>query len=99
MKVILKESTHVVYQQTTHQIKVDIDGTEYLIRNSEDDNGVEYFVWSENLNDGNWTKPYDLEDEDLKETIEKLANAAYDDFIFGDSKVGTEVDLEELEDY
>ena len=99
MKVILKESTHVVYQQTTHQIKVDIDGTEYLIRNSEDDNGVEYFVWSENLNDGKWTKPYDLEDGDLKEAIEKLANAAYDDFIFGDSKVGTEVDLEELEDY
>lgn len=99
MKVILKESTRVVYQQTTHQIKVDIDGTEYIIRNSEDDNGVEYFVWSENLNNGNWTKPYDLEDEDLKEIIEKLANAAYDDFIFSDSKVDTEVDLEELEDY
>lgn len=99
MKVILKESTRVVYEKRTHQISVDIDGTEYLIRNSEDDNGVDYHVWSENLNNGNWTNPYDLEDGDLKETIQKLANAAYDDFLFSDSKVGSEVDLEELEDY
>ena len=99
MKVILTESTQIVYQKTTHEIKVDIDGVEYIIRHAEDDNGVEYYVWSENLNDGKWTNPYDLENGELKDVIEKLANAAYDEFIFSDSNVGKEVDLEELNDY
>ena len=99
MKVTLKEATDVVYQKTTHQIKVDIDGKEYTIRNSEDDNGVEYYVMSENLDPHTWVKPHNIEDEDLRETIVLLANAAYDDFIFGESKVGLEVDLEELQDY
>ena len=98
MKVTLIEATEVVYQQTTHQIKVDIDGKEYTIRNSEDDNGVEYYVFNEDLDDG-WVRPHNIEDVDLREIIEKLANAAYDDFIFGERKVGKEVDLEELEDY
>lgn len=99
MKVTLTQATNVVYQKTTHEIAVDIDGVEYIIRHTEDDNGVEYYVYSENLNDGNWMNPYDIEDEDLKDVIEKLANAAYDDFIFGDSKVGLEVDMDELNDY
>lgn len=99
MKVTLTQATDVVYQKTTHEITVDIDGVEYIIRHTEDDNGVDYYVYSENLNDGNWMNPYDIEDEDLKDVIEKLANAAYDDFIFGDSKVGLEVDMEELNDY
>ena len=98
MKVILKEATDVVYQKTTHQITVDIDGTEYTIRNSEDDNGVEYYVFNKDLDD-NWIRPHTIEDVDLRETIELLANAAYDDFLFGESKVGKEVDLEELQDY
>ena len=99
MKVTLKEHTQVVYQKTTHEIKVDIDGVEYIIRNSEDDNGVEYYVWSENLNDGKWMNPCDIEDELLKDAIEKLANAALDDFIFSESNEGKEVDMEELNDY
>jgi hypothetical protein len=99
MKVTLKEPTQIVYEKRTHEITVDIDGVEYIIRNSEDDNGVDYYVYSENLNDGDWMNPYDIEDEELKDVIEKLANAAYDDFIFGDSKVGLEVDMDELEDY
>ena len=99
MKVTLKESTQIVYQMTTHEITVDIDGTEYIIRHSEDDNGVEYFVSSETLNGGHWMNPYNIEDQELRDVIEKLANAAYDDFIFADNKVGKEVDLEELEDY
>ena len=99
MKVTLKEHTQVVYQKTTHEIKVDIDGVEYIIRNSEDDNGVEYYVWSENLNDGKWMNPRDIEDELLKDAIEKLANAALDDFIFSESNEGKEVDMEELNDY
>ena len=98
MKVTLKEATEVVYQKTTHQITVDIDGTEYIIRNSEDDNGVEYYVFNEDL-DGDWIRPHTIENVDLRETIELLANAAYDDFLFGESKVGKEVDLEELQDY
>lgn len=99
MKVTLKEHTQVVYQKTTHEIKVDIDGVEYIIRNSEDDNGVEYYVWSENLNDGKWMNPYDIEDESLKDVIEKLANAALDNYIFSESNEGKEVDMEELNDY
>ena len=99
MKVTLVEATQVVYEKRTHEITVDIDGVEYIIRNSEDDNGVDYYVYSENLNDGNWMNPYNIEDEELKDVIEKLANAAYDDFIFGNSKIGKEVDMEELNDY
>ena len=98
MKVTLKEATEVVYQKTTHEITVDIDGKEYIIRNSEDDNGTEYYVLNEDLGD-NWIQPHTIEDEELKDLIQKLANAAYDDFIFGERKVGKEVDLEELEDY
>jgi len=98
MKVILKEATDVVYQKTTHQITVDIDGTEYIIRNSEDDNGVEYYVFNKDLDNG-WVRPHTIEDVDLRETIELLANAAYDDFLFGESRVGKEVDMEELQDY
>ena len=98
MKVTLKEAHSVVYQQITHQISVDIDGTEYIIRNAEDDNGVEYYVFNENLDNG-WVRTHTIEDVDLRETIELLANAAYDDFLFGESKVGKEVDMEELQDY
>jgi hypothetical protein len=98
MKVTLKDSTRVVYEKRTSQIIVDIDGKEYTIRNSEDDNGVEYYVFNENFEKG-WVRPHNIEDDDLREIIEKLASAAYDDFIFGETKVGKEVDLEELEDY
>jgi len=98
MKVTLKEAIDVVYQRTTHQIAVDIEGKEYLIRNSEDDNGAEYYVFNEELDD-KWIHPHTIEDDELRDVIEKLANAAYDDFLFGESRVGKEVDLEELEDY
>jgi hypothetical protein len=87
-----------VYEKRTNQIIVDIDGREFIIRNSEDDNGCEYFVYSETLTD-NWIDPNVLEDSELKDVLINLANAAYDDFIFGESRVGKEVDLEELQDY
>jgi hypothetical protein len=99
MKVTLKEASDVVYQRTTHQIKVEIDGIEYTIRNSEDDNGCDYHVYSESLNDGNFMNPYDLEDGELKDVITKLAETCYDEFLFSVSRVGKEVDLDELEDY
>ena len=98
MKVTLKDSTRVVYEKRTSQIIVDIDGKEYTIRNSEDDNGVEYYVFNENFEKG-WAAPHELEDGELKDVLEKLAETCYDDFIFGETKVGKEVDLEELEDY
>ena len=98
MKVILKEATEVVYQKTTHEITVDIDGQEYIIRNSEDDNGCEYFVFNENFEKG-WTAPHELEDGELKDALEKLAETCYDDFLFSESRVGKEVDMEELNDY
>ena len=43
--------------------------------------------------------PYDIEDESLKDVIEKLANAALDNYIFSESNEGKEVDMEELNDY
>jgi len=99
MKIILKESHRIVYERRTHEITVDIDGVTYTIRNSEDNNGADYYVMSDNLNDGNWINPYDIQDGELKDVIMTLANAAYDDFIFGESNVGDEVDMEELSDY
>ena len=98
MKVTLKESTEVVYQKTTHQIKVDIDGIEYIIRHSEDDNGCEYFVFNEYFVKG-WINPYVLQDGELKDILQKLAETCYDDFLFSESRVGKEVDMEELNDY
>jgi hypothetical protein len=98
MKVTLKDSTRVVYEKRTSQIIVDIDGQEYIIRNSEDDNGVEYFIFNENFEKG-WTNPHELEDGELKDVLQKLAETCYDDFIFSERKVGKEVDLEELQDY
>ena len=57
-----------------------------------------YFVFNQNFEKG-WTDPYELEDGELKDVIQKLAETCYDDFLFSDSKVGQEVDLEELNDY
>jgi hypothetical protein len=99
MKVTLTDESRVVYEKRTTQIKVEIDGVEYTIRNSEDDNGCDYHVYSESLNDGVFMNPYDLEDGELKDVIIKLAETCYDDFLFSDSRVGQAVDLEELEDY
>lgn len=99
MKVTLKEGHQIVYQKTTHQIEVEIDGVDYIVRQGEDDNGVDLYVLSDDLNDGNWINPYDMEDGELKEVLVKLANSAYDDFIFSSSNVGKEVDLDELEEY
>ena len=99
MKVTLKEATSVVYQKTTHQITVDIDGVEYTIRQSEDDNGCDYYVYSETLNDGNVMNTYDLEDGELKDVIEKLAETCHDDYLFSNSKEGKEIDMDELNDY
>lgn len=95
MKVTLKEGHQIVYQKTTHQI----DGVDYIVRQGEDDNGVDLYVLSDNLNNGNWIDPYDMEDGELKETLVKLAETCYDDFIFSSSNVGKEVDLDELEEY
>jgi len=99
MKVVLKESHKIVYQKTTHQIEVEIDGVDYIVRQGEDDNGVDVYVLSDDLNDGNWIDPFYMEDGELKDALVKLANVAHDDFIFGESSVGKEVDLDELEDY
>jgi hypothetical protein len=99
MKVTLKEESRVVYEKRTTQIKVEIDGIEYTIRNSEDDNGCDYHVYSESLNNGNFMNPYDMEDGELKDAITKLAETCYDDFLFGDSNVGKEIDMDELNDY
>ena len=99
MKVTLKDSTRVVYEKRTTQIKVEIDGVEYTIRNSEDDNGCDYHVYSESLNNGVFMNPYDLEDGELKDVIIKLAETCYDDFLFSESREGKEVDMEELNDY
>ena len=97
MKVTLKEQSSVVYQRTTHQITVEIDGVDYLIRQSEDDNGCDYFVFSESLG-GDWMNPYDIEDGDLQEAIEKLASACHDDYTFGSEiKEGDEIDIENFE--
>ena len=98
MKVTLKEGTRVVYERRTNQITVDIDGEEYIVRNSEDDNGCDYFVFNRNFEKG-WTDPYELEDGELKDVLQKLAETCYDDFLFSESRVGKEVDIEELNDY
>ena len=98
MKVVLKKAHEIVYQKTTHQIEVDIDGVDYIIRQGEDDNGVDLFVLSDDLNDGNWIDPYDMEDGELKDALVKLANVAYDDFLFSSSEVGKEIDLNEIEE-
>ena len=99
MNVVLREGHQIVYQKTTHQIEVEIDGVNYIVRQGEDDNGVDLYVLSDDLNDGNWIDPYDMEDGELKDALVKLANVAYDDYLFGGSKVGSEIDLDELEDY
>ena len=98
MKITLKEGARVVYQRTTNEITVEIGGVDYTIRNSEDDNGCDYYVYSETLNDGNFMNPYDIEDEELQEVIVRLAEGAYDDYTFGSQiKVGDEINIDELD--
>ena len=86
-----------MYEKRTHQIKVDIDGQEYIIRQSEDDNGCEYYVFHKDF-DG-WTSPYELEDGELKDIITKLADVAHDDYLFSTNEEGNEIDMDELNDY
>ena len=98
MTIKLTEESSVVYEKRTTEIKVEIDGVEYTIRNSEDDNGCDYYVYSETLNDGNFMSPYDLEDGELKEALIRLAEGAYDDYTFGSQiKVGDEINIDELD--
>ena len=47
MKVTVKEEARVVYQMTTHQGVAEIDGEEVTYRYSEDDNGSDFFVLTE----------------------------------------------------
>lgn len=95
MKVTLKESHSVVYQMITHQIRVDIDGTEFIIRQTEDDNGCDYSIYSP-LSGNGWVSPYSLPDSELKEVLIKLSASAYDSSLFGGDSVGEELDLQLL---
>lgn len=99
MKITLTEKHKIIYQKTTHQIEVDIEGVKYKIRQTEDDNGTEYFVFSDALNAGKWMDPQDMEDSELKDILVKLAETCLDNNIYGQSNVGKEVDMDELEDY
>jgi hypothetical protein len=43
--------------------------------------------------------PYDMEDGELKDMIVKLVEVAYEGFLFSDSNVGKEIDMDELNNY
>jgi hypothetical protein len=97
MNVKITKGHRIIYSMKYHQIEVDINGVQYLIRQQSDDNGCEYYVHCDNLNDGDLLNIYDMEDGELKNIIIKLAEAAHDDSLFADSNVGKDIDLEELD--
>ena len=98
MKIKLIQERKIVYNMTYYVIQVDIDGVKYGIQQRSDDNGYEYYVQSENLNNGEMMDVYDMEDEELLEIILKLANSAHDRDLFSAENVGKDIDLEDLED-
>lgn len=98
MKITLKQPSKIIYERTTHQIVVDIDGVEYQIRQSEDDNGCEYWVYSESLNNGHTLEVFQMEDGELKDVIERLAEYTHDDYTFSDDMVGKEIDLNNFDE-
>jgi hypothetical protein len=96
MKVEVKETHRIVYEKVTHQVTFEIDGIEYLVRQSEDNSGPEYYLWSENLNNGNWMDPYDLEDGELKDVLTKLAETVCYEELYSDTG---EIDMTKLDEY
>lgn len=99
MEIKLKKEKTIVYNMTWYLIEVDIDGVEYGIQVRTDDNGCEYYVQSENLNDGDLMDVHDIEDDELQEIILKLASSAHDEYLFSAENVGKDIALEDLEDF
>lgn len=96
MKIKLSKEKTIVYNMTWYIIQVDIDGVKYSIQVQTDDNGCEYYVQSENLNDGEMMNVYHIEDEELQEIILKLASSAHDEYLFSAENVGKDIDLEDF---
>ena len=59
MKITVKEEANIVYQMTTHQGVVEIDGEAVTYRYSEDDNGSNFYILTE---DG-WNDSIGLEED------------------------------------
>lgn len=59
MKITVKEEANIVYQMTTHQGVVEIDGETVTYRYSEDDNGSNFYILTE---DG-WNDSIGLEED------------------------------------
>lgn len=56
MEIKVKEQGYIVYQMTTYQGEVEIEGQEITYRYSEDDNGSSFYIltengWEENIMD------------------------------------------------
>lgn len=47
-KIKIKEEASIIYQRTTHQGKVEINGESLEYRYSEDDNGMEFYIYTDN---------------------------------------------------
>jgi hypothetical protein len=96
MKVEVKEPHRIVYETVTHQVIFEIDGVEYIVRQKEDNSGADTFVYSENLNEGRWMDPYDLEDGELKDILINLANTVCHYYLYEDTG---EIDMNQLDEY
>lgn len=59
MKVTVKEEANIVYQMTTHQGVAEIDGEEVTYRYSEDDNGSNFYI----LTEEGWNDTIGLEED------------------------------------
>ena len=97
MKITVKEEANIVYQMTTHQGVVEIDGETVTYRYSEDDNGAELYI----LGESGWESA-DLDEETGNEKHKILWGAIMmwgtpEDF--GPIGEVCEIDEDELEDY
>lgn len=71
MEAKLTQTYRMKYQLTTWQGAVEVDGTEYIFRYSEDDNGSQFFIF----NDG-WEEVC-IEDKPVYEAIYYAVSDGY----------------------
>tara|TARA_B110000438_G_C15425995_1_gene484062 strand:- start:8 stop:289 length:282 start_codon:yes stop_codon:yes gene_type:complete len=93
MKIKVIKATHTVWLQETKQVDIELDGKSVAVRQMEDDNGAETYVFSEQQN--RFINVNELKDIDYKSTIRRIAHSIFMDAF---NEENSTVDFNELEE-
>lgn len=93
MKLKITKSERVIWSAETREVCFDMNGTELVVRQYEDDNGSETWV---RVGDGDLIRDYEVEDQEIVTIVNKLLGL----FRSGDfDEEGVEIETDELEEW